>query len=189
MNRKLAFALALLLATLTLGGCSRPMLSQTTALLAPGEANRWEKISSHAEVIDFYRQLQARSPYVRTFHLGWSREQRELLAVTIARPAVTTPAEAHATGKPIIFIAAQAHGDEPAGKEGLMMFARDLALGSLDRYLDSVIFVFVPQINPDGAEAGEWGTRLNPSGYNLNRDYMRLDNPEVKAIVSRGLVA
>ena len=188
MNRKLAFALVLVLATPAFGGCAQPMLSQTSALLAPGEANRWEKISSHAEVIDFYRQLQARSPYVRTFHLGWSREKRELLTVTIARPAVTTPAEAHATGKPIIFIAAQAHGDEPAGKEGLMIFARDLALGALDHYLDNVIFVFVPQINPDGAEAGEWGTRLNPSGYNLNRDYMRLDNPEVKAIVSRGLV-
>jgi hypothetical protein len=175
-----------MLAVIACGGV--PMSTLDVGLLAPGEANRWESLSSHDEVMTFYRRLQARSPLVRTFHLGWSREKRELLLVTVARPAVTTPAEAHATGKPIIFIAAQVHGDEPGGKEGLMLFARDVAVGRLQPLLDSVIFVFVPQLNPDGAEAGTWGTRLNPSGYNLNRDYVRLDNPETRALVSRGIV-
>ena len=187
MIRTLTLALVALVATFTVACASGQAAGPTGPLLTPGESNRWEKISSHDEVMEFYRQLQARSPYIRTFHLGWSREKRELLAVTLARPAVTSPAEAHASGKSIIFIAAQAHGDEPAGKEGLMLFSRDVALGSLDRLLDSVIFVLVPQINPDAAEAATWGTRLNPSGYNLNRDYVRLDNPETRAIVSRGI--
>lgn len=160
---------------------------QAPELLTPGEENGWESLSTHAEVVDFYRQLQARSPYVRTFRLGWSRERRELLTVAVANPAVTTPAEAHAAGKPIVFIGAQVHGNEPAGKEGLMLFARDVALGRLQTLLDDVVFVFVPQINPDAAEAGEVGTRPNPSGYNLNRDYVRLDNPETRALVSQGL--
>ena len=188
MRRNTIFALSVFVAPFTLACATLPVPDQATALLTPGETSQWERISSHDEVIDFYRQLQGRSPWVRTFHLGWSRERRELLALTLARPAVTTPAEAHASGKAIVFIAAQAHGDEPAGKEGLMLFARDLATGPLDALLDSVIFVFVPQINPDGAESAEWGTRMNPSGYNLNRDYVRLDNPETKAIVHRGIV-
>src|SRR5690606_1208439 len=157
-------------------------------LLTPSEASGWETLSSHADVTAFYRELQVRSPEVRVLHLGTSREGRELLTVTVARPAVTTPAEAHATGKPIVFIGAQVHGDEPGGKEGLMLFARELALGSLQELLDDVVFVFVPQINPDAAEAGTWGTRTNPSGYNLNRDYSRLDNPEIRAFVNQGLV-
>jgi hypothetical protein len=161
--------------------------AQQPALLTPGEANRWESLSTHAEVTAFYRGLQARSPLVRTFHLGWSRERRELLALTLASPAVATPAEAHATGKPIVFIAAQVHGNEPAGKEGLMLFARDLALGPLRPLLDDVIFVLVPQINPDGAEADSVGTRANPTGYNLNRDYVLLGNPETRAVISRGV--
>lgn len=164
------------------------LLTAQPKLLTPAEVNNWEALSSHAEVTSFYRQLQALSPDVRTFHLGWSREKRELLAVTLARPAVSTPAEAHARGKPIVFIAAQVHGDEPAGKEGLMLFARDVALGPLEYLLDDLIFVFVPQINPDAAEAGEWGTRTNPSGYNLNRDYVLLENPETRALVSEGIV-
>ena len=145
-------------------------------LLTPSEASGWETLSNHLDVTAFYRELQVRSPEVRVLHLGTSREGRELLTVTVARPAVTTPAEAHATGKPIVFIGAQVHGDEPGGKEGLMLFARELALGSLQELLDDVVFVFVPQINPDAAEAGTWGTRTNPSGYNLNRDYSRLNN-------------
>lgn len=179
-----------ILATLTLlvvaaAPCTLP--AQQDSLLTPGETNRWESLSTNDEVTAFYRQLQSRSPHVRTFHLGWSREKRELVALTIAKPAVTTPAEAHATGKPIIFIAAQVHGDEPAGKEGLMLFARDVALGSLEPLLDRVIFVLVPQINPDAAASGTWGTRLNPSGYNLNRDYVRLENPETRALVTNGI--
>lgn len=163
-------------------------LASANAFPTPSEATGWQKISSHAEVTRFYRELQARSPEVRLFHLGTSREGRDLLTVTVARPAVTSPAEAHATGKPIVFIGAQVHGDEPAGMEGLMLFARDLAIGSLQALLDDVVFVFVPQINPDAGEAGEWGSRNNPSGYNLNRDYARLDNPENRAFVNRGLV-
>lgn len=165
------------------------LAAQEPALLTPGEINRWESLSSHAEVKQFYRDLQARSPHARTFHLGWSREQRELLALTLAKPAVATPAEAHATGKPIVFIAAQVHGNEPAGKEGLMLFARDVALGPLQPLLDDVIFVLVPQINPDAAEADSVGTRANPTGYNLNRDYVQLTNPETRALVSRGIAA
>jgi hypothetical protein len=177
-------ALATLAAVLLLA----PGLSaQEPALLTPGEVNRWESLSTHAEVNAFYRELQARSPLVRTFHLGWSRERRELLALTVASPAVATPAEAHATGKPIVFIAAQVHGNEPAGKEGLMLFARDLALGPLRPLLDEVVFVLVPQINPDGAEADSVGTRANPTGYNLNRDYVQLGNPETRALISRGV--
>lgn len=178
-----------LLAVLLLPGCaSAHGTVQDTALLTPGEANRWESLSSHAEVNAFYRDLQARSPHVRTFRLGWSRERREILTLTVANPAVTTPAEAHATGKPIVFIAAQVHGNEPAGKEGLMLFARDVAAGRLQHLLDEVIFVLVPQINPDAAEADSVGTRTNPTGYNLNRDYVRLENPETRALVSQGIV-
>jgi murein tripeptide amidase MpaA len=110
----------------------------------------------------FYHELARLSPDVRLREIGLSREGRPILAVTIARPAVAEPWEAHASGKPIIFIGAQVHGNEPAGKEGLMLFARDLALGSAQDLLEGGVFVFVPQINPDAAEAGVGGTRANP---------------------------
>jgi hypothetical protein len=148
------------------------------------ERSGWTELTPHEEVVRFYRTLAEQSPeVVRLRTIGESREGRPLLLVTMARPAVTEPWEAHASGKPIVFIGAQVHGDEQAGKEGLMLFARDVALGPLSHLLDHVVLVLVPQINPDAGEAQTWGTRANAAGYNVNRDYSRLVNPESRALV------
>lgn len=157
-------------------------------LQTPAEEARWERLSSFDEVSAFYEELVARSPEARMQQVGESREGRPIRWVTLARPAVADPVEAHASGKPVVLIAAQIHGDEPAGKEGLMMFARDVAFGPLNPVLDQVVLVLVPVINPDGAEAGTWGTRANRAGYNVNRDYMRLVNPEAAAMVEGVIV-
>jgi hypothetical protein len=142
-----------------------------------------EELTSHADVIQFFRDLEARSPAVAMREIGRSREGRPLHLVTLSSPAVWTPAEAHAARRPILFIGGQVHGDEPAGKEGLIRLASDLVDGPLRPLLDDVIVLLVPQMNPDGAEAGTWGTRNNVAGFNLNRDALRLDNPEARAIV------
>jgi hypothetical protein len=129
-------------------------------------------------VVAFYRALEARSPFVQMHEIGRSRLGRPLHLVVLSRPSVKAPWEAHASGKPVVFMGAQVHGDEPAGTEGLMLLARELVEGSLQEALDEAIFLLVPQINPDGAEAGTWGSRNNALGYNLNRDYLVLHNPE-----------
>jgi len=152
-------------------------------LLTHAERSDWSELTPHDEVVRFYRELARHSPDVRLREIGRSREGRPILGVTLSRPAVAEPWEAHASGKPIIFIGAQVHGNEPAGKEGLMLFARELVVGASQDLLEGGIFVFVPQINPDAAEAGEGGTRTNPAGYNVNRDYARLVNPESRAVV------
>ncbi|CAN5688546.1 hypothetical protein BH23GEM11_BH23GEM11_14390 [soil metagenome] len=147
-----------------------------------------EELTSHADVIHFFRDLEARSPAVAMREIGRSREGRPLHLVTLSSPAVWTPADAHAAGRPVLFIGGQVHGDEPAGKEGLIRLASDLVDGPLRPLLDDVIVLLVPQMNPDGAEAGTWGTRSNVAGFNLNRDYLRLDNPEARAIVAEVLL-
>lgn len=157
------------------------------ALRTHAERTGFTELTPHDEVVRFYRELAKHSPDVRLREIGRSREGRPLLGVTISRPAVAEPWEAHASGKPIVFIGAQVHGNEPAGKEGLMLFARELALGNAQELLDGGVFVFVPQINPDAAEAGRSGTRTNPAGYNVNRDYARLVNPETRAVVEEVL--
>ncbi len=153
------------------------------------EITDWEELTPHTEVVAFYEELSALSSHVRLHRFGESAEGRSLLGVTIARPAVADPWEAHGSGKAVVLINAQVHGDEPAGKEALMLFARDLAVGPLAPLLDNVIFVFSPQLNPDGAESGDWGSRSNQRGMNVNRDYLRLENPETRAFVERIVAA
>ena len=151
-------------------------------LQTPGETNDWDALSSHQEVTEFFQELTQRSEAADMQVIGQSRQERDLHLVTLSDPAVSSAWEAHRSDKPVLFIGAQIHGDEPAGKEGLMEFARDLAFGELNWMLEEVIFLFIPQMNPDGGELGEWGTRANAAGYNLNRDFPRLDNPEAQAV-------
>ncbi len=168
-----------------------PVRWSSAALEGPlrsyAERNDWA-LTPHEEVLDFYRTLAARSPWLSMREIGRTRQGRPLHLVTLARPGALTPQDAHASGRPILFVGAQVHGDEPAGKEALMQFTRDLVEGPLEPLLDEVIFLFVPQMNPDGAETGPWGLRNNTAGFNLNRDYLRLDNPESRAIVEEVLV-
>jgi hypothetical protein len=180
-------------ALLILGVISAVAVPLPAAAQAPeprtvAERSGWTELTPHEEVVAFYRELAARSAEVRLAEIGRSVEGRTLHRVTLARPAVSEPWEAHATGRPIVFIGAQVHGDEPAGKEALMQLARELALGGLRPLLDEVVFVLVPQINPDGAESGEWGTRNNVARTNVNRDYLRLAQPESRAVIT-GVVA
>jgi hypothetical protein len=186
MRRAARFPLLLLA---VLAGAATPSAARAQAgtpaepLRTHAERSGWTELTPHAEVVRFYRELAARSPDARLAEVGRSREGRPLFTLTLARPAVAEPWEAHASGKPVLYIGAQVHGDEQAGKEGLMLLARDLAFGPLQPLLDDVVFVFMPQQNPDGGEAGTWGTRANRAGYNINRDYVLLVNPEARTIV------
>jgi len=164
-------------------------LSAGAPLRTPAEASGWAELTPHRSVVAFFRALESRSPFVQMREIGRSRLGRPVHLVVLSRPSVKAPWEAHASGKPVVFIGAQVHGDEPAGAEGLMLLARELVEGSLQEALDEVIFLLVPQINPDGAEAGTWGSRNNALGYNLNRDYLVLHNPESRALVQEVLTA
>ncbi len=171
-----------------LAGAELPGIEGDVAPRTPAEVAGWDPLTPHREVVAFYRTLAARSPEMTLHEIGRSREGRPLHLAILAGGGIRTPAEAHASGRPILFIGAQVHGDEPAGKEGLMQFTRDLTEGPLASLLDEMVFLFVPQMNPDGAEAGTWGIRPNTAGYNLNRDALRLDNPESRAIVDEVLI-
>ncbi|TVP78734.1 MAG: hypothetical protein EA352_01525 [Gemmatimonadales bacterium] len=155
---------------------------------AAGASPLRDTLTPHEDVVGAFRSMEAASPWVSMREIGRSREDRPLHLVTLSRPAVNSPAEAHASGRPILFIGAQVHGDEPAGKEGLLRFARDLVEGPLEPLLDELVVLLVPQMNPDGAEAGRWGTRSNRANFNLNRDYLKLDNPESRAVVNQVLL-
>ncbi len=177
-------ALFLATAAVLLGAAPRDASGQLPdALRTHAERSGWTELTPHDEVVRFYSELARHSDRVRLREIGRSREGRAILGVTIAEPAVSEPWEAHRSGRPVIFIGAQVHGNEPAGKEGLMLFARELAVGASGELARGAVFVLVPQINPDAAEAGVGGTRANVAGYNVNRDYSRLVNPESRAVV------
>jgi dipeptidyl-peptidase 4 len=146
----------------------------------PAESNKFQTPSTYFEMLNFIHSLQKQTPYLKVYYYGISVNGKSLPLVILSNPPLRNPQEAICTGKPIILIQSQVHGNEPAGKEAALILMRDIALGDKSSYLEHLIFLFAPQLNPDGSETY---TRRSAANLDLNRDYMKLDSPEITALV------
>ncbi|MES2125080.1 MAG: M14 family metallopeptidase [Gemmatimonadota bacterium] len=185
MLSRVSFPLALLSAL------AAPIGAQQTV----PERTQGARTSSHAEVLAFLDSLQHHGARMQVGTLGTSPQGKHLPYVVLSRPLVTTPAAAHRTGKPILYIQANIHAGEVEGKEAVQRLMRDLTLGPLRPLLDSVVLIVVPIYNADGNDAlgpqernrseqngpALVGLRPNGQGYDLNRDYVKQDAPETRA--------
>jgi dipeptidyl-peptidase-4 len=133
-------------------------------------------------LMKFWYELDAASDLVSIRPLTRTLLDREFTLVTISKDPVATPQDAIRSGKTIVLIANAVHGNETAGKEASQLVARELVSGSLQKLLDDVVVLFVPLINPDG---GEVRRRTNEEGFDMNRDYIKLESQEIYALVTR----
>ena len=135
-------------------------------------------------LMKFWYELDEMSDLVSIRPLTKTLLDREFTLVTIAKDPVATPQDALRSGKTIVLIGNAVHGNETAGKEASQIVARELVSGSLQKVLDDVVVLFVPLINPDG---GEVRRRTNEEGFDMNRDYLKLESQEIYALVTRVL--
>lgn len=77
-------------------------------------------------------------------------------------------------GKPLVYLSAGMHGDEPAGPLALLELMRQGV------FADGLSWAIVPMLNPDGLSAG---TRGNAEGVDMNRDYLLKATVEVRGHV------
>jgi cyclophilin family peptidyl-prolyl cis-trans isomerase len=170
-------------------------VDDASSLLTLAEKSDYKATSRHADVMQFCERLAKKSPLVRMSQLGTSSEGRAIPMLILADPPIATAEEATKSKKLVVLVNGNIHAGEVDGKEALMMLARDLALDKEDPLLKDLIVVFVPIFNADGNEkfgktnrpgqAGpeEVGIRANAQGLDLNRDYIKLESPEVRAMV------
>jgi hypothetical protein len=160
------------------------------------EMTNYEQTSTHAEVVAFFEQLGKRSPLLRMGSFGKTVEGRDLPWVTLADPPVADAAAARASGKPVVFVMANIHAGEVEGKEAMQHFARRVLLGDLKPLLEKLVIVIAPDYNADGNEKmspmnrtaqngpiNGVGVRENKQGQDLNRDFIKMDAPETRALV------
>ena len=201
------------LAALLLAGCARASAPGTSTtdgdatrvraearVSAPrpqtrAERTRYQETSRSDDVVAFLDSLVTMDGRLVRTSIGRTGEGRELAAVIASRPRVSTPDEARALGRPIVYVQGNIHGGEVEGKEALQMLLRDLALDPRPNVLDSIVLVALPNYNADGNE--RWGAqarqrgaqngpetvgqRPNAAGLDLNRDYVKLEAPETRA--------
>jgi hypothetical protein len=82
-----------------------------------------------------------------------------------------------------VLLWSQMHGDEPTATSALFdvfeQFRRHREEPAYARILDSLTIHAVPMLNPDGAERFQ---RRNAQGIDINRDALRLQTPEGRAL-------
>ncbi len=187
-----AAGLALLLGGLAVADPPRP----ADDLLTVAERSGFRATARHAEVVALCDRLAKASPgFIRSGELGRSVEGRSLPLLIVADPPVATPEEARRSGKLVVLLFGNIHAGEVCGKEALPILAREVAATPGHPLLKHLVLVVAPILNADGNERvskdnrpGQvgpeqgMGRRANASGLDLNRDFMKLEAPETRAL-------
>ncbi len=186
----------LLLAAALLAGCAPG--DREAGALPPTRAERtgWEQTTGHGEVVQFVTLAASRSARIHATTFGSTVEGRPLPLAVVGDAADARPASVLDAGRLRVWLQGAIHGGEIAGKEALLMLLRDLATGGHAEWSSSLILLIAPIYNADGHErmgpdtrpyqlgpfAGQ-GERTNAQGLDLNRDHMKLESPEARALV------
>lgn len=168
--------------------------ASVTALKTKAEATDYAETSSHADVEAFCDELAKLSPRVKRTTFGVTHAGKKLPLLVIADPPVSTPAEAAKSGKLVILVWGNIHAGEVDGKEALLMIAREVATAKEAPLLKDLVLLIAPNLNADGND--KWGavrrsqdgpskigTRENAQGFDLNRDFVKLESPEIRSLI------
>ena len=183
---RFATASTLLAAALLQPSCANP-----SPITTP-ERTRYEATSTCAEVDAFVAQLE-RLPHGDRLErglLGMSHEGREIPLVRAALPMADDTTALRA------LIVANIHAGEVEGKEAVQQILREIAEGQHEQLLASCVLWFVPIYNADGNERiakknrpeqngpPAVGERPNAQGLDLNRDFVKAEAPETRALLA-----
>jgi hypothetical protein len=201
VKQRLTLALVLACATGAATCASAPRvparsLEALEAIKTRPELTNFEETSRYQEVVDFMQAVAKAAPdriLLTTF--GETNEKRALPLAVVGAPAAT-PEAVRRTGRIRVYIQGNIHGGEVEGKESAQILLREFAQGKHDDWLKTMVFLVAPIYNADGNERfalnnrgpqhgpmGGQGQRPNAQGLDLNRDHMKLDSPEARAVV------
>ena len=152
---------------------------------------------NYDDTIAYLQKLAAAAPGLLSLQpFGQTAQGRTLYLVVATKEKSPTPAALRAGGKPTLLAQAGIHAGEIDGKDAGLMLLRDIAFHGKSALLDRANFLFVPVFNADGHErASEWnrpnqrgpihqGWRTTAQNLNLNRDYVKADSPEMRAMLA-----
>jgi hypothetical protein len=182
--------------------CVGPALASAadSDLRTEAERSRFLRTGRYEEVQRLCAAFQARWPEaVRCEQFGTTPQGRPMLALVVSRSGVLDGAAARDRALPVLLVQGGIHAGEIDGKDAGFLLVRELLEGKLGKgLLEKQVLLFVPVFNVDGHERfGAWnrpnqrgpeqmGWRVTAQNYNLNRDYLKADAPEMQAML--GLV-
>ena len=169
---------------------------QVDSLQTVAERSGYRATARHGDVVALCKELSRKYPDAHYGELGLSAEGRPLPLLILADPPVRSPEEAARSGKLVALVIGNIHAGEVCGKEALPMLAREILGTPHHPLLKDLIIALAPIYNADGNERvsktnrpGQdgpeegMGQRANARGLDLNRDFIKLEAPETRALV------
>lgn len=167
-------------------------------LTTVAERSGYARTGRYDEVIALCSAFAEHYPdRVRCIDFGTTPEGRPMKALIANNSGKLTADAAHAAGLPVVLIQGGIHAGEIDGKDAGFLALRQVLEGKAARgALDKAVLIFVPVFNVDGHERfdawnrpnqngpAEMGWRVTAQNYNLNRDYVKADSPEMQAMLA-----
>ncbi len=161
------------------------------------ELSNYTQTSTYEDVIDFVEKISQASDIAYLTNFGKSYEGRDLPLVILSRPRISSPDELKSSDKLIVLLIGNIHAGEVEGKEAILHLIRKFHTDkNFQRLLDRIVILAVPILNADGNEKiskqnrphqngpeGGVGVRENSQGLDLNRDFTKLETPEIKSLI------
>ena len=161
--------------------------------LTVAESSGFEATSLSIDVNRFLTACDDKAAHVERFEFGQTSLGQPLTGVTIANPPMT---DRDTEQRLVILLLGNIHSGECDGKEALLMLTRELTLNPNHPWLQHMSIIVVPNYNADGNDKvatdnrpGQigpirgMGTRETAQGFDLNRDFMKLETPEGQSLV------
>lgn len=157
--------------------------------------------ADYNETMNYFQQIDSVSDYADLFGFGRSPQGRDLNCLLVTKEDKLLIEQRIAEGKkplqkPTVLIINGIHSGEIEGKDACMILLREILVTKEKEYLlDSINLLVVPIFNVDGHERKSKYNRINQNGpeemgwrttaqnFNLNRDWMKADSPEMRAML------
>ena len=169
--------------------------------LTVAESSEFTESSTLKDVEAFLSKLESLPAADRLTRevFGKTTEERDLTVVTVRAgdSGDDEPGDLRVTRRRRVLVNANIHGGEIEGKVAAQILLREFALGYHSDLLRELEIAFVPVFNADGNDRiartnratqngpdGGVGERANAAGLDLNRDFVKLETPEVRALTT-----
>jgi hypothetical protein len=177
-------------------GESLSLIQQAGPLTTDFELSDGYISPDYNNTLAFVERLVAANPtQFKSQIIGFSNSKRAIKMVVATEQGFFDADQLANSTKPTVLIQAGIHAGEIDGKDAMFMLLRDIATGKRRDILKKVNILFIPILNVDGHERSshfnrinqrgpsKMGFRTNANNLNLNRDFTKLDTPEVKSVL------
>ena len=146
--------------------------------------------------MDYFNKIVSYSEFARMSSFGISPQGRDINCIVVSKDRLFSVDEVKSSGKPVVLFLSGIHSGEINGKDASMLLLRELLITSeKSELIENLVLLVVPIFSVDAHERrspynrinqigpDEMGWRVTAQNYNLNRDFMKADAPEMKALL------